>query len=190
MRSSHSKILENYTGDGTTAQQKRAFSREKAAGIDDAKVTPKRMNFRLELILMLLAVAAIGFVGLGTACAADGELISPKSVPKIGSFYRMQRQTPPLPFNPFPDLPVYAVDWYRHIFLIDDRSVDYEQLEKDRKALAVAEGLDEGGPENGPAYDGYGTNLWIEIIGVTNKNAYLTLHDTRLQTSPMRLFED
>ena len=113
----HANTRENDSVPTAAAPQMCGLSRERAAGIDDAKVTPKRMNFRLELILMLLAVAAIGFVGLGTACAADGELISPKSVPKIGSFYRMQRQTPPLPFNPFPDLPVYAVDWYRHIFL-------------------------------------------------------------------------
>lgn len=161
------------------APLRREFHRENSAGIDAAKLTHKRMSLGPELIMMLAASVVLGLVGLCAAGAADGELISPKGVPKTGSFWRMQRQTPPLPFNPFPDLPVYALDWSRNIFLIDDRSVDYEQWEQEWKALFQADGPEDGGQENGPAYDGYGTNLWIEIIGVTNSNTYLTLHNTR-----------
>lgn len=62
---------------------------------------------------------------------------------------------------------MYAVDWSRNIFLVDDRSVNYEQLYQERMAQAQTDGAeDEGGPVP-PPYD-YPTNvLWIEILGVT-----------------------
>ena len=82
----------------------------------------------------------------------------------------------PLPFNPFPKLPLYAVDGSTNIFLIDDRS--YEQFYKERMALLEAEESESEGDPVPPPYD-YPTNAWwIEILGVTNNLAYLTLHNT------------
>ncbi len=172
-------MREDPSGAETVLWQTSGWNCPLARGIGNAEPSRMRMSFGPELILILLAIAAIGWGGLWPARAADGELIAPKGIPKTGSFYRMQRQTPPLPFNPFPDLPVYAVDWQRRIFLVDDRLVDYERLDAERKAQVQAEG--EGEPEDGPAYDGYGTNLWIEIYGydLTHQLAFLTLHNTR-----------
>ena len=44
---------------------------------------------------------------------------------------------PPLPFNPFPELPVYAID--ERTFIYDDRSVDYEALRKQAAEREAAE---------------------------------------------------
>ena len=44
-------------------------------------------------------------------------------VPQFGTFYSLTLFQPPFPFNPFPELPVYAVG--DGSFVYDDRSVDY-----------------------------------------------------------------
>lgn len=53
-----------------------------------------------------------------------------------GSFYSMQRNQPPLPFNPFPDLPLYDAGGGRFVF--DDRQVDYVQVNAEIRATQAA----------------------------------------------------
>lgn len=65
---------------------------------------------------------------------ASQEPIAEKSVPAMvtgptlerpsGTYWTLQNNWPPLPFDPFPELPVYALDSTNRIFILDDRSVD------------------------------------------------------------------
>lgn len=49
-------------------------------------------------------------------------------MPSVASWYSVQRPTaPPLPFNPFPDLPVFALEPGR--FAFDDRAINYVELQ-------------------------------------------------------------
>lgn len=42
-----------------------------------------------------------------------------------GTYWTLKGAPAPLPFDPYPDLPVYEIST-NHDYLIDDRSVDYE----------------------------------------------------------------
>jgi hypothetical protein len=160
------------------------FERIEAAFGKQIKImkTLKQGMFAVSVVAVrpLLALAILIFGGLGltlTANAAD-VLISSQAAPQTGTFYRMLGPGP-LPFNRFPELPLYVVDSSKNIFLIDDRSVDYDAL--NAKMLAEAPKSHSEEPMNGPAYD-YPTNvLWIELYAYdpTNALAYLTLHNTR-----------
>ena len=46
-----------------------------------------------------------------------------------GTYWTLKGAPAPLPFDPFPDLPVYAIST-NDIYLIDDRSVDYATLDE------------------------------------------------------------
>jgi hypothetical protein len=88
--------------------------------------------------------------------------------PQPGNYYSAQSyetkrpMMPPLPFNPFPELPVYAIG--ERAFIYDDRSVDYEALRREaaeREAAeraafggALAEGGDGGAGLMSPASGG------------------------------------
>jgi hypothetical protein len=69
------------------------------------------------------------------------------SVPEVsqvssppGTYWTLKSAPAPLPFDMFPDLPVYAIGT-NHSYLIDDRSVDYAALQEQQLAEAGAEGL-------------------------------------------------
>ncbi len=121
--------------------------------------------------------------------------VSPQSLPQTGSFYRVQRSDyPPLPFDPYPELPVYSLGNGR--FLIDDTSVDYAQLEAAQQAQLTAQssatvGLmspdsSGGGLGFSPLVYDYGsTNLWLEITAWSNATAYLTIHPPSNVTNGM-----
>jgi hypothetical protein len=70
----------------------------------------------------------------------------------------------PLPLNPLPDLPVYALDDDQ--FLYDDREVDYGQ------PLAKAPALIEMGSAN------YDCDLWLEISPAPPASVLVTVHNT------------
>lgn len=179
MRQGHARVRENRSVASVTAMRNCGFVRKKADGTAGAKIIRRQMSLDLFLILAALLMAGI-FLGLIQTARATEVLISSKAVPEPATYYRMQG-VGPLPFNPFPDLPLYAVDWSTNIFIIDDRKVDYEELYKERMAQAETEGEQEDFGPSGPAYD-YGTNgLWIELYAHdrTNALAYMTLHNTR-----------
>jgi hypothetical protein len=78
-------------------------------------------------VLMALALPLI-FSGQ----AAESPMST--SLPKAAHYYSAQRLSqgvplPPLPANPFPELPVYPLDEWSFVF--DDRQVDYEQLRRE-----------------------------------------------------------
>jgi hypothetical protein len=45
-----------------------------------------------------------------------------------GTYWSLQSDQPPMPFGPFPELPVYVIDPAKGIFVVDDRSVDFSAL--------------------------------------------------------------
>jgi hypothetical protein len=124
-----------------------------------------------------------------------GKPLPSQDVPESGTFWSLQRTNyPPLPFNLFPDLPVYYLG-YGNAYLVDDSSVDFVALAAERDAkralrkLELQNGLreademdameEEGGGLFQMAYDYPTSNaLWLEITQVTNEYAHLTLHDT------------
>ena len=86
-------------------------------------------------------------VGVATLAPLDLPLMDDAAVPDTGTFWSAQRldDFPPYPFNPFKssdlgfdlDLPVYSLG--KDTFLYDDRSVNYDKLDKLRLALHLAE---------------------------------------------------
>lgn len=109
------------------------------------------------------------------------------------SYYSLQLEQPPLPFNWTVDLgldlPVYEVEGMGNAFAVDDRSVDYEMLSllRSLETMSIAppcpggedcEGEPPGGGTQLQGYNYPSNVLWIEIRGVTNDVAYLTMHNT------------
>jgi hypothetical protein len=88
------------------------------------------------------------------------------SVPQVsqagsapGTYWTLKGAAAPLPFDPYPDLPVYSVGTNGQ-YLIDDRSVDYATLDAQMQAEAELEGL-----TNPPiSINPINTNgLWLEV---------------------------
>ena len=105
-----------------------------------------------------------------------------------GTYWSLQNALPPLPFDLFPELPVYVVDPTNGVFLVDDRSVDFAALQAQQQAQAQTmtadfmgppmpgDGSDEGTnlviPEfNNNLLIDYGTNLWIANFALSANNA-------------------
>ena len=142
---------------------------------------------------------------LATFLEQGGELqqVAPEDVPQYGTFWSLQQTNwPPLPFNPFPDLPVYYLSG--NSYLLDDQAVDYEALDRQRRidrarayleadsglsaeaaeaVLATEEGMKWAQEFEGEfgmmsltaGYDYPAGALYLEITGVTT-NANLVLH--------------
>jgi hypothetical protein len=138
------------------------------------QLTQTPMNALRMAILILTTTVLSGFQ---FAHAKDLEPISPTLAPSTGSFYRIDRDTAPLPYNRFPELPLYVIDWNKSMFLIDDRSVDYETLDAQMSAQAAESPTEDGGQMPFGA-EAYGCGLWLEITA-SNAIATLTLHNTR-----------
>lgn len=126
-------------------------------------------------------------------------LVEAGEVPETGNFFSVQRTDfPPLPFCPFPDLPVY--DLGNGEFIYDDRTVDYQALEQQRltetallRATAESLGmsaaamtaagipLDSGGFGMMSALVQNPDGLWLEITNVSGGQAYVNLHNATNQ---------
>lgn len=105
------------------------------------------------------------------------EPLPAEAIPKFGNFYSLQRSnSPPLPFNPFPAAPVYALDNFS--FLIDDSEVDYEAMyAQDAARRALAGSLAGGYSPLAMSAADYGCDLWLKTTAGTNA-VVLTLHNT------------
>ncbi len=104
----------------------------------------------------------------------------------FGGYWSAARQMPPLPFNPFPELPVYDVG--SNTFVYDDRKVDYPALraqwsaeQAEREAAEGATGLRGPGGAAAMMMSGY-SGLWLELE-VVDDYALLTLHNTEPGTN-------
>ena len=93
-----------FSGLGASAQTK-----------DSARVT-KETEFVLEVPLLS---------GAENLVPLDLPLVAEEAVPAVGTFWSASRYElePPLPFNRFPNLPVYALG--NGQMLLDDRAVDF-----------------------------------------------------------------
>jgi hypothetical protein len=140
------------------------------------------MRFITPLIGLVLLVAY--------ALAQERAPLEPLSpAPTKGTFWSVQRTNlPPLPFDLFGgQLPIYELK--PGVFIIDDSQVDFTAME----ALSPNSGESmsmSGAPEpcdpcatnssaksvtNAPAYGFDATNVWLEITGVTNGQAYFVV---------------
>src|ERR1041385_815458 len=100
--------------------------------------------------------------------------------PDSGNFFSLALTNyPSLPYDPFPDLPYYALG--DGIFIYDDRTVDYVQIRQEaqlQSSLLSAMQLDSDSPDGGlpAAYDYSADTIWLEITSVTNGTANFTIH--------------
>ncbi len=60
------------------------------------------------------------------------ELPSAPKGPSAPAYYSAKRNVPPLPFNPFPELPLFDLGDRKYVF--DDRDVDYQKLQAEARA--------------------------------------------------------
>lgn len=115
--------------------------------------------------------------------------------PSLPLFYSAQRNVPPLPFNPYPALPLFDIGDNK--FVYDDRAVDYFSLfagsalaseSGGMSAMSMAPPCDPcstngsggGGPVNfgGPAYSYSSTQLWVKITSTNSTNFLLDVNNT------------
>ena len=123
---------------------------------------------------------------------AASEPVPEKTIPEIpdqpsppfGTYWSLQLDQAPLPFCPFPGLDLYEVDARSHVYLFDDRAIDYpglwalRDLAQEEMLLSTQEAGMMAGPdavvaEAGSAFD-FGTNeLGLEILH-PGTNAFTT----------------
>jgi hypothetical protein len=150
---------------------------------------------KITLVASLLLLSSFGLAQIWSQMLSEKtsqlQEVSAEKIPRGSTYWSAQRTNyAPLPYNPFPELPVYYLG-YGNSYLVDDSSVDYaaiyqqRQEEKAQRELERDLGLMseeefwalEGG--SGPVLNNYSeSDLWIELTGITNDYAYLTLHGT------------
>ncbi|MBI5386718.1 MAG: hypothetical protein HZA90_18765 [Verrucomicrobia bacterium] len=143
----------------------------------------KKRLLGVMVTVTILGAAGIGLSGRVGAQVADGpeaaakgagvQLVSPEAVPRFGTFYLMQGNLPPYPFNPFwafPDVPIYWFGAGQGARFLVDNSSDYVTVRE--PALATQDGgsptmLLLSNPPPPPGGGGGGTNSWTPPV-ITN----------------------
>ncbi len=132
------------------------------------------------LAMTFIVAASVGRAQVTSAeltAAENGELplVSPSETPRFGNFLSWQHDwQAPLPFDFYPDLPLYNLGGGR--YLVDDRSLSYDApVSSGTSSLEADEsfGTSEVSPE------AYGCGLWLSISGTASNAVVLTLHNTR-----------
>jgi hypothetical protein len=139
---------------------------------DSARVS-KEAEFVLEVPLL---------AGAENLVPLDLPLVAEEAVPAVGTFWSASRYEfePPLPFNRFPDLPVYALG--NGQLLLDDRAVDFnlwlqqlttwQMLSRAARGEALAEP-----PVALRVVQNYnGVDLLLDLEDITNGVAAFTLY--------------
>jgi hypothetical protein len=140
----------------------------------------------IDAVVVAFAVLACSWA-LGSRAQTGGldlsqlQLVASNAIPSFGNFYFAQnygivpRATgmsafgPPLPFDPRPDLPLYAMNDGNSDYLIDDYGVDYSA-----QAQSAGMTLRPGGMmamDSGamlPAFSFASNSLWLQITNVAN----------------------
>ncbi len=152
-------------------------------------------------VVLILALGAVMSWKAG-AQTAGLQLVPPDLVPPSGTFFSLQNTNfVPLPWDPYPDLDVYASSNAPGWYWVDDSSIDYGSLGQQREIAnrlrqnGLAFDLDDDPPSppggwDGPSGDDPGVpvgaqysypsnSLWLEMVGVTNDAANLILHGTQ-----------
>jgi len=114
-------------------------------------------------VAVVVAVLPFALAFALSAQTSELQQVPPDSIPEWGTFWSLQiTNSVPLPFDNFPDLPLYELDPTNHIYLIDDRSVDYDALEQEAEvqaatvAAARLPGFDQMDEESGFSSQDYG----------------------------------
>jgi hypothetical protein len=168
----------------------------------------KRMRVVLATTWIVLSTACLpGPHSVLRAQTVELQPVPADLVPASGTFASIQfSNLPPLPFNPYPQLDVYAVSNTPGWYWVDDRAIDYDALRLERqmdsalRSLERQYGLDspDGPPPLPGGWVGGGddTNsppvipfisypdgsLWLSIAQLTNGLAPLTIHGTIADT--------
>jgi hypothetical protein len=129
-------------------------------------------------ITVATTITALAFASPGFA-QADREFVP-------GTYYSAQNpKIPPLPFNPFPDLPVEAVG--PHTYVYDDTSIDYDAMRAQRQQQMMAmDGAGMDSPESSGAvcatlrFDSTGAVLYW----CSKTNAFYQIDFTPTLTDP------
>jgi hypothetical protein len=105
----------------------------------------------------------------------------PESLP--GTYWSLQHgdELPPLPFNPFWEIPYYEIDPANQWFVYDDRGVDYAAIAAQQAEMAAANGAESAsGPMMLNPLSQPLEALWLEIPpgGVGETNVTVMLHNT------------
>ncbi len=120
-----------------------------------------------------------------------------------GTYWSLQNLLPPLPYDMFPELPVYTIDPSNGVFLIDDRSVNFpalqaQQAEQAQVGIMAGSLMAMGAPmpgdggddgtnfytPNGSSYSvDFGTNLWIAKFALSQGNAVGLVSNTTADIS-------
>ena len=116
-------------------------------GRNAANIKPKGIEITKPTSLrsaLLAAMLALSFLTLASATRAADP-------PRHPTYYSAQKPIlPPMPFNPFPELPVHQLDQWDWVY--DDSQVDYEQLAREAAIVAPYSAsrpfspLDDSGP--------------------------------------------
>ncbi len=106
--------------------------------------------------------------------------------PVNGNFFSLQRDQPPLPFNPFPELNLYFFG--NGVFAFDDLDVNYSGGGPMMSASSIpspGDGGSGGGDYTNDFYQPtiYGSNdTWLEITAKTNEWGYFLIHTPETNT--------
>jgi hypothetical protein len=155
-------------------------------------------------VISLAAALTLVTNGRLRAQTADLLLVPSNAVPLSATFYSIQNSNqPPLPFNLFPELDVYALSDAPGRYWVDDRDVDYAALREQSEMESALSSLEQqsgqnsaqgpppipggGGGVGGVGGGGYqyraytSADLWLQVAGTTNAGtlngtAYLVIH--------------
>ncbi len=150
----------------------------------------------------LVATAfCVGMALMLRAQTAQFQLMPSNAVPPVGTFYSIQLSNyPPLPFDPFPQLDVYALSGAPGRYWYDDRGIDYAALRQQQQIASALSSMDSqswldspdgppplpggggtngGGGGGGAGFQGqvFTTNdLWLQVVGTTNGTTALVIN--------------
>jgi hypothetical protein len=104
--------------------------------------------------------------------------VLPALVPESGTFWSLQNldsdSAAPLPFDPFPELPVYQLD--NRQFLVDDSSVDYSLVPSESAMVMNSEAT----ATTQTSIRGVGSGCGLSLgISLSNDLVMVTLNNTR-----------
>ena len=139
------------------SKQEREERRPGPTGFCRNKTTQEKPTMRMIPLLLVLALALPAPAQFQvTPAKTYGASEKKKKEHFFGGFLSATKKMPPLPYHPFPDLPVSEVG--HNTFVYDDRGVDYPALAAVAAAEQAKSGV-EAGPLANVAGDGGGMSM-------------------------------
>jgi hypothetical protein len=161
-------------------ESEKQFSFTRAASSTGGRAKSKFLSVKT----LAAVVIAVTDFGLRAQALATATLISAPP-PDACNFYSLQfTNLPPLPFDPFPELPLYYMG--DGIYVVDDTTADYARLRAEAEmnaALSSAEAMTAHTGPMWPQFNYSAEDLWLEITAFTNNTAALVIHRPESDTS-------